>query len=217
MRAAVFASLLACALASPLHAQTRVDVDSDDDRLSARGVGFVSVEHMTAQATFNAAFDDASLRFLGGGVLLTENGVFLEVTVSRAKKTGQRAFISNGQAYKLNIPLTTTVTPFELSSGYRFRRHTSIVPYAGVGIGSYGYSETSPFAAAGDDVSVRHVGFLALGGAEFKVHRLIGVSAEVQYTHIPGILGAAGLSQDAGENDLGGIAVRAKVIVGPRR
>jgi opacity protein-like surface antigen len=169
---------------------------------------------MAAKTTFNAAFDDSTVRFFGGGVLIEEKGVYLGVEISHAKKEGQRAFLFNGQAYKLNIPLTTTITPFEVSAGYRFRRHSSIVPYAGVGIGSYGYSETSPFAEAGDDVDDRHVGFLAVGGAEFRVHRLIGIAADVQYTHVPGILGNAGLSKDAGENDLGGVAVRAKVIIG---
>ena len=41
-----------------------------------------------------------------------------------------------------------------------------------------------------------------------------GIAADVQHTHIPGILGTAGLSKDAGENDLGGTSVHAKIIVG---
>jgi hypothetical protein len=35
-----------------------------------------------------------------------------------------------------------------------------------------------------------------------------------QYTHIPGILGNGGISQDVDEKDLGGTAVRFKIVVG---
>jgi hypothetical protein len=47
------------------------------------------------------------------------------------------------------------------------------------------------------------------------VARWVGVAADVQYTHVPGILGGTGtVSQQANENDLGGISGRLKVIVG---
>jgi len=36
----------------------------------------------------------------------------------------------------------------------------------------------------------------------------------VQYSHVPGILGNAGVSQQAGESDLGGVAARFKLVVG---
>ena len=52
------------------------------------------------------------------------------------------------------------------------------------------------------------------GGAEFRLHRWVGLGADVQYTHVPGILGLGGVSQQAGENDLGGVAVRVKLVVG---
>ena len=52
------------------------------------------------------------------------------------------------------------------------------------------------------------------GGAEFRLHRWIGVAADVQYSHVTGILGTGGVSQQAGESDLGGIAARFKLIVG---
>ena len=211
---AVCSCLAICALAAPVSAQTRRVASRDDDALSARVVGFVSGQRFAAQTTFDAAFDDSFGRFFGGGLELTEGAAFLDVNFSRSSKTGQRAFLFNGQAYKLNIPLTTTITPFEVSSGYRFRRNSSIVPYAGVGIGSYAYSETSSFSDSSDDVHERHVGFLVVGGAEFRLHRQVSVAADAQYTHISGILGNAGLSKDAGEDDLGGMAVRAKLIVG---
>jgi hypothetical protein len=52
------------------------------------------------------------------------------------------------------------------------------------------------------------------GGAEFRLHRWIGVGVDAEYTHVPGILGQGGISQQAGESDLGGVAARVKLIVG---
>ena len=68
----------------------------------------------------------------------------------------------------------------------------------------------------GEDVDTQHVGALVVGGLEFRVHRWIALSADAQYTHIPGILGVDpnALSTQANEKDLGGIAARVKVIVG---
>jgi hypothetical protein len=52
------------------------------------------------------------------------------------------------------------------------------------------------------------------GGADFRLHPWIRVGADVQYTHVPGILGTAGVSAQASEDDLGGVAARFKLIVG---
>ena len=78
----------------------------------------------------------------------------------------------------------------------------------------YAYVETSDFAESGDNVDATHVGYLVLGGVEVRAHRWIGVSVDVQYTHVTGILGTAGVSKEFGEDNLGGTAVRVKVLVG---
>ena len=82
------------------------------------------------------------------------------------------------------------------------------------GVGSYQYKETSTFNDPSEDVDVRHAGVVVNGGAEFRVHRWVGIGAEVEYSHVPGILGNGGVSQQAGEKDLGGVAGRLKLIVG---
>ena len=89
-----------------------------------------------------------------------------------------------------------------------------VIPYAAGGIGRYNYKEESDFSAAGDTVDTHGVGYLVNGGVEFRVHKWIGLSVDAQYTHVPDILGQGGVSKDAGETDLGGIAARFKVIVG---
>ena len=89
-----------------------------------------------------------------------------------------------------------------------------IVPYVAAGVGRYAYSETSSSNETGEDVAESHAGFVVEAGAEFRVHRRVGVGVDAQYTRVTGILGAAGLSQAFGENDLGGTSVRVKILVG---
>jgi len=94
------------------------------------------------------------------------------------------------------------------------RQQPRVRPYVAAGFGSYRYQETSSFAEVGEDVDTTHSGFVLNGGAEFRVHRWVGVAVDVQYSHVPGILGTGGVSQQAGENDLGGVAARLKLVVG---
>ena len=86
----------------------------------------------------------------------------------------------NNQNFGLGITLTATITPLEVAGGYRFKLPGSprLVPYVGAGVGSYGYNETSEFSDASENVDTRHTGYLAVGGAEFRLHRWIGVSVE---------------------------------------
>lgn len=183
--------------------------------MSLRPFFLVTGEQFSAKTTFKAVFGQAFEPFWGGGLeLAVHNRIFVDVDASRFKKTGQRAFIFNGQAFGLHIPLTATVTPFEITGGYRWRRWPRVVPYAGGGFGSYSYKESSDFSDASENTDTRHAGALVVGGAEVRLHRWVALSGDVQYTHIPGILGSGGLSKDAGERDLGGVSVRAKVLVG---
>ena len=155
--------------------------------------------------------------FFGGGVqVLVNDRFFVELDASRLRQTGERAFLSGGKAFKLGIPLTATITPLEVAAGYRFklRRLPRVRPYLAAGVGSYGYQETSSFSEAGEDVDARHSGYLVNGGAEFRVHRWAALAVDLQYSHVPGILGNAGVSQQAGESDLGGVAARLKLVVG---
>ena len=214
----LIALVLALASTTLVAAQTGVTSGSDDTPPISLRPFFVAVgERLAAKNSFEAVFGQSVEPFLGGGLQLVDrNGFFIELTASRFKKTGQRAFRANNQNFGLGIPLTATIIPLEVTGGYRFKGSGSrrLVPYVGAGFGSYGYKETSDFSDPSENVDTRHTGYLAVGGAEFRLHRWVGVSVDAQYTHVPGILGTAGISQDAGEKDLGGIAARFKVIIG---
>jgi len=213
------AAVLALGLSAPLAAQSRAPLPAADDEPSfaLRPFFVLTGEKFAAKQTFDATFGQSFEPFFGGGlelVLSEGSGFYVDAAVSRFKKTGQRAFRANGRNFSLGIPLTATLRPIELSVGYRFRTAPRLFPYVGLGVGSYGYKETSDFSDAGENVDTRHSGYLAVGGAEVRVHRLVGIAGDVQYTRVHGILGNGGISKDAGENDLGGITVRLRVTFG---
>jgi len=202
--------LLLCslALAAPAAAQ-------DPPALSIRPFVMGVVESFTATETFDAVFETHTQSFFGGGVQVVLWDKFVaEVGASRARMEGERAFHSGSQSFRLGIPLTATIAPLEVTGGYRFGLWEHARPYVAAGIASYSYQETSDFADATENVDTRKTGFVLNGGFEFRLHRWIGASAEVEYTSVKGILGSGGISQQVGEDDLGGVAARFKVIVG---
>lgn len=201
----------------PVAAQTRTATTRDEaPAVSFRPFFLAKGDQFAASKTFDAVFGSQSLSpFWGGGVQIDlRPGVFVEIEVSRFSKTGQRVFVSNGQAFPLGIPLKATVTPFEVTGGYRLRLTPRFAPYAGAGVGRYAYSETSTFNDAGEDVEASHVGFIVMGGVEVRVHRWVGIGVDAQFARVTGILGTAGISKEFGDTDLGGTALRVKVLVG---
>jgi opacity protein-like surface antigen len=211
----VTALLVSVAMSAPASAQVRrppVRLD-DTPAISLRPFFVFAEERFAARQTFDAVFGGSSQPLWGGGLdVAFKKGFYVDVTASRFKKTGQRAFFSGGQAFGLGIPLTATLTPIDLTAGARFRITPRLFPYVGAGVGSYRYQETSQF----DDgpFETRHVGYLVTGGLEFRVSRWVGVSGDAQYTRVSGIIGTGGVSQQTGDTDLGGIAGRFRVIVG---
>jgi opacity protein-like surface antigen len=184
--------------------------------ISLRPFVTISEEAFAASKTFDAVFGRSNEPLYGGGLQVTERDRFyVELGASRLRQNGQRAFLtSDGTVFRLGIPLTATLTPLELTGGYRYHRWSRVVPYGGFGVGWYRYKESSAFAADSENVNTRHSGLVIEGGAEIRLHRWVGVAIDARYTHVPGILGTGGISKDAGENDLGGVAARLKVIVG---
>lgn len=211
------AIVLALLFAAPAAAQVRRTTFSSAamPTVSVRPFFVVTGEQLAAKTSFDAIFGQSFEPFIGGGVsVVLRNGVWVDASVSRFQKSGQRAFVNDGQVFQLGIAQTITITPIEASGGYRFRTSPRFWTYLGAGIGSYGYDESAADSAAGEDVSLRHTGYLAVGGIEGRVHKWLSLAADVQFTHVPGILGTAGISKELDENDLGGISVRFRVLVG---
>jgi hypothetical protein len=221
-RSVVAGILLVFAVSRPAAAQNH-------EGLVFRPFVMASQQWFSAQDTFDAVFGSSSQTFFGGGVSITQNDQwYVDLAASRFKKTGQQAFFSNGVSYPLGIAMTSTITPFEVTAGYRFH-HTShklpplnrapvgpspFVPYLGAGIGSYRYEQTSDFATTDENVDTRHAGVVLEGGVEIRLHRFVGLALDAHYTYVPGILGEGGISKEAGESDLGGIAARFRFVIG---
>jgi opacity protein-like surface antigen len=201
--------LFCLTLAAPAFAQ-------DPPAYSIRPFVMGAAQTFTAGESFDAVFDTTRGSFFGGGVQVVLADQFvIEVGASRFEKTGERVFRSDdGSIFRLGIPLTATITPLEFTGGYRFKVWERVRPYVAAGVGTYSYKETSDFADASENIETRETGFVVNGGAEVRLHRWFAAAADVQYTHIASVLGAGGLSQRVGEDDLGGVAVRFKFIVG---
>jgi hypothetical protein len=210
---------LALATASPAAAQPWYDTPP----VSVRPFFLISGQKSAAEETFDVVFERSIQRFWGGGAQVAfGNGLFVEATLSRFRQTGERAFLLDGEVFRLGVPLTATVTPLEFAGGYRFRLGEAgkVRPYAAAGFGTYRYQEESEFAdpdeegSPGGNVDLRHSGFLMMGGVEYRAHPWVGLSVDAQYRRVPGILGEGGISKELGEDDLGGTSVRFRVIVG---
>ncbi len=213
------ALLIVLGTSSSLAAQTAgpVTIPPLAPDVAVRPFVLVSAQRFAASETFKAVFGGAVQPIWGGGAQVAlSNGLYGDIAISRFRKTGERVFRLDGETFPLGIPLTATIMPIEITGGYRFGADWSgrFIPYVGAGLASYKYQETSDFAQAGDDVDQRGTGYLVVGGAEFRVHRWIVASADVQFTHVGGVLGKAGISQQVREDDLGGIAVRFRIMIG---
>ena len=209
------ALLCAASVASPAGAQVRRAVTTPIPALSLRAFGVVSAERFTANDTFQAVFGQPVEPMWGGGLeMALKSGVFVDVAITRLQRTGQRAFFFNGQSFRLGGTNPIRLTPVEVTAGYRFRPREQVIPYIGAGAGTYSYAEKGDGMDPTEEFSARRSGYLVVGGAEFRVGRWGGVSADVQYTRVPGIIGTGGVSLEAGETDLGGVAARVRVIVG---
>lgn len=214
---------------APVEAQP-VD-DEDPPAPARRGLqirprvfGLVGFQSFTASDSFKAVLDSSSGPVFGGGggVLLGRN-LFVDVSVSRFAASGTRVFItSGGEVIDLGIDTDVTVTPIDVSVGWRFagtprldargRPRFRPVPFAGGGFGFQQYKEVSEFADAGDDVSESHGSYHVLGGVELPFSRRLGASADVLYRFVPDALGTSGVSAYYDETDLGGVQVRVRVM-----
>jgi hypothetical protein len=192
-------------------------------RITPRVFGLLGFQSFTATESFSAVLDTSSGMVVGGGGgLLFGRNLFVDVAVSRFAADGTRVFVApGGEVFDLGIDTQVTVTPIDVSLGWRFagaprldpngRPRLRPVPFVGGGFGFQRYSETSAFADAGDDVSETHGSYHALGGLEVPFGRRLGATTEMLYRWVPDAIGAAGVSAVYDETDLGGLQIRVKV------
>jgi len=199
---------VAAITASPAAAQTE---------FMLRGFGDIGSTTFTAKKSFDAVLgSDSGLVFGGGVEAVLPQRVFVNLRASRFREVGQRVFLFNGEQFDLGIPTTITVTPVELTGGYRFDVGWRVVPYGGAGLGWHRYEEISRFANADENIDERFTGYHIVGGAEFRLARWIAAAAEAQWATVHDALGgdSNSVSHEFNESDLGGVTFRLKVVIG---
>ena len=88
-------------------------------QISLRPFAEVTEESFNAIDTFTSVFGRTYQPFWGGGLQVTlGDRYYAELTASRFRKNGDRVFRNAGQTFHLGIPLTATLTPFEIVGGY---------------------------------------------------------------------------------------------------
>ena len=90
----------------------------------------------TAADSFKAILDTSGGFFYGGGAQVYFGPIYVDVGVSRFEKTGERAFVFEGDVFRVGIPDRITMTPLVVTAGYRFPAQARSVPYLGGGVGS---------------------------------------------------------------------------------
>lgn len=188
--------------------------DGDGPRIGVRGYGDFAYQWFRASDSFDAILDRNAGPFYGGGGQVHIGPIFVDVGVQRFSDTGERAFVFDGEVFRLGIPVEITMTPIVVTAGYRFASRDRVVPYLGGGVGSLRFQETSDFSEPDENLDERFTSYHAVAGAEYAVKRWLFVSGEVRYAAVPDALGAPGISAEFDESDLGGFSVAVKVLVG---
>lgn len=184
-------------------------------RILIRAFGHAGGTLFTARDSFETILGGTFGTVYGaGGQIAFPKGVFAQVSLDRFRETGSRVLVSGSQVFRLQIPDTVTVTPIQLTVGYRDNGSRVAVPYLGAGLGWHLLSEESPTLSGAERVNNRHIGYHILGGAEFPIWSWLWVAGEIQWAAVPNALGDTGVSAVFDENDLGGTTFRFKVIFG---
>ncbi len=181
--------------------------------IGGAGYGQFSFARFAAHNSFDAVLGSSAGAFFGGGgELRIGRGPFIGGSVEHFSKAGQRVAVAGGEVFGLGIPDTVTLTPVQVTAGWRFE-HERLIPYGGGGVGSVFYREASNFADPGENVSGRFASYHVLGGIEVR-DGWVATAFEVEYSRVPNAVGVGGVSAAFQESNLGGVAARIKVVVG---
>lgn len=172
----------------------------------------------------------------GGGGQVGVARLFVEGSVERYAAAGRRVFVFEDRVFDLGIPNRITITPVQVTVGYRMgpRGPWRLAGYGGGGLGVYRFAEVAPFGPRagqsprapaeavvpplgppyGDEVRETHRSYHVLGGVETPLLRWLRVGGEGQWTWVPNALGEGAAAAAFGETDLGGFTLRVKLSVG---
>jgi opacity protein-like surface antigen len=146
------------------------------------------------------------------------SGMFVQFSGARWRDTGERAFVdSDGTAFPLGIPLDVKATFMDGTLGFKRAMTEAGIPYflyLGGGAGVVRYSESSPFAEAGENLEVTEVSYHALAGVEIPIVQRLAAVVETRYRYIPNLLGDGGVSAVFGDDSFGGFNATVGLRIG---
>jgi hypothetical protein len=209
------------AMASTAHAQGSPPTGRQDS--GGLGVDIFAgavASRPSAKESFKAVGLPSSAVDFGGGARLTGlwSGVFVQVSGTRWRDTGERVFIdSDGTRFPLGIPLGVKATFVDGTLGVQAPFSTGRNPYLfflGAGVGFVRYSESSPFADAGENLDVKKVSYHALAAVEIPIVRHLAAVVETKYRYVPNLLGEGGASAIFGEDSFGGLNATVGLRIG---
>lgn len=174
---------------------------------------------LRASDSFDAVLGTSTMTGAGGGGELLHfwKNAFARVALSQMSDSGTRVAIVDGQVLDLGIPIDVTLRTVEVGGGWRFfrRRMPNVAFYTGASLLLVTLEETSDVGTSPIEDRSSSNGYALFGGVDlrFRKWRWLTAGAEVQFRGVPGALGDGGASEEFGEKDLGGAAVRVMVGV----
>ena len=184
-------------------------------RLMVRGFGHGGGMLFSASDSFKAIFGRSVNSIYGAGAqVVLPSGIFVQGSIDQFRHTGTRALVSGSQVFTVDVPNRVTLTPLQVTVGYRDYNLPKVATYAGGGVGWHRFQEESPTVPGADSFTQRKMGYHVLAGAEVPVARWVWVAGEVQWATVPKGLGETGVSAVFGEDDLGGTTFRVKFLIG---
>jgi hypothetical protein len=174
----------------------------------------------SAKESFKAVGLPSTAVDFEGGARVTGlwRGMFVQFSGARWSDTGERVFIdSDGTRFPLGIPLAVKARFLDGTLGVQAPLSTGRDPYfffLGGGVGFVRYSESSPFAEAGEDLEVTKVSYHALAAVEIPIVRHLAAVVETKYRYVPNLLGDGGASAVFGEDSFGGFNAAVGLRIG---
>jgi hypothetical protein len=184
-------------------------------QVSVRGFADAGFMTFTASDSFKAILGKSSGPLYGGGIEFGDRQFFLSLGARRFSREGHRVFVFENQVFTLNVNDKVTVTPVDLTFGYRFRSH-GLVPFAGGGVSWSRFTEISDQATDDENVKQTYTGGHIMGGAEVPLQRWLAAAVDAQWSAVPDDFdeSATSVAKLYDEHDLGGFTVRARIIFG---
>ena len=184
-------------------------------QISVRGFADAGFMTFTATDSFKAILGKSSGPLYGGGIEFGEKQFYLSLGARRFSREGHRVFVFENQVFPLNVHDRITVTPVDLTFGYRFRSH-GLVPFAGGGVSWSRFTETSDHATDDENVKHTYTGGHVMGGAEVPLQSWLAAAVDAQWSSVPDDFdeSATSVAKLYDEHDLGGFTIRARIIFG---